>query len=82
MFWAGLLLGLAIGFGAGVWAVHGLIQEERRKALEMATALVNAGGNQLQVVHPPSASVGGNQQFNFEVICGGGHGAEDEVSGM
>jgi hypothetical protein len=80
----GIILGMVIGFGLGVWASRGLIEEEKRKALEMATTLIEAReqSDRLPEVHP-SVSLGCTQQFLYEVIFGGeDDGTEEQMSGM
>ena len=82
MFWiwviGALVLGMVIGFCLGVLGSRKLIEEERRKALELATKLIESREqmNQPKDVHP-SISHGGGQQFYFDVILGGGYGTEE-----
>ena len=72
MMWLVFALGVVVGFVLGVIAVRRLIHEERKKALAMATALINAHRcDEPQAVHA-SVSFGCPQQFNYEVIFGGG----------
>jgi hypothetical protein len=81
MFWVGVIVGACIGgvgaFLVGVWVRRSLIEDERAKALEMATALIEARerADELPAVHP-SISLGCQQQFLYEVIFGGDDGTE------
>jgi hypothetical protein len=79
-----LVLGMVIGFCLGVAASRALIEDQRKKALEMATLLIETrrGTDERQVVHTPSISLGTEQQFLYEVIFGGGDGTEEQVSRM
>lgn len=72
MIWMVFALGVVLGFVLGVIAVRRLIHEERKKALEMATSLINAR-ELVETRPPPTASVSfaGNQQWDYVVICGG-----------
>ena len=75
MIWLVGILGVVIGFVLGIIASRQLIEDQRKKALEMATLLINSKTDEPKVVHP-SVSLGCAQQFEYVMICGGTDGAE------
>ena len=73
MFAGGLGGGLFLGFTLGVFGTRRVVEDERAKALDMATLLIDR--REVGVTHtshpPPSISLGCTQEFLYEVTFGG-----------
>lgn len=83
MFWAGLLLGLAIGFGAGAWAVFAGKNEIVRRAMvkeAQAQAVIDqrqSGGT--QQLYPENVSMSHSPGSCAQFLCNFGTG---EIRGL